>query len=232
MGILNRIKNLITGKGWTEDRTTIDDMKILEPTSRTATKTTDEPKDEEIPTGIQEGDQTPKTEKQAIDEMIQQTRKARSVRSVEKTIDTRLLNETQTRPIHIADVTPNLRGTYDTLLKGKVTDERLKEDIIIHREKLLRYRTTATVTLIGYDTTKEKPQQAREIGIILISNILPEEETALSHTLIGLTGSIPHIISQATGQLSGTRIGNIQIINSTDGSNWTITDMNIIWSMA
>lgn len=201
MGLLTKIKNLITKGKWQEDateKTTEPEIIVPEPI--------------ETPDDIPEGEsETATIEAKALEELKEQKKrleKKRDRSEIEDKIDPIIRTQTDQTTYKTGEAGPTagglnvtLRAKYDQLLQGKVTDERLKEDILIHRDKVLRYRGIAEVTIFT--------QEFGKTAMCKISNSLPDDEAVISGLILGMTGKMGEILTNLRAGLSGTKMGNM-----------------------
>lgn len=117
------------------------------------------------------------------DEKIKRTTSLKTKEEYKKEVEKSKINQYQqtlTKEInYMGKYDPRIQEKYTELLKNKVSDTKLKKEMIDNSEMILKERCTMTIILEGEDPTNK--------GIIEIIGILPEYEQQIKEYFLEQT---------------------------------------------
>lgn len=147
------------------------------------------------PTQKQPEDTTKKPEEQAQlqpPEQPKQPQPNKKAEDLKKAIKPQGTTRTIQRGIQTTGMPHGIIAEYEMLLKDKVTDPQLIQDIIRYREPLLRHRIN---TVLELEMTGDGGEQY--YGQITVAGTLIEDEEQIQHEFEGSTGYIYTINTEA-----------------------------------
>lgn len=115
------------------------------------------------------------------EEKGRKTIKGKTKEELKEHINTDKMNSYQTTLTqdtnHLGKMDYKIQAKYEELLKDKITDKKLRKEIIEQSELVLKERCTMTIVLEGDDPTNK--------GMIEIIGILPEYEQQIKEYFMG-----------------------------------------------